>query len=72
MSVSPLAPQHPVLTCLDVLEAALEDVADVEPAFMSVADKEAALVRSAQVGTRLEELRLRVLAAADDVVAETG
>jgi len=71
MSVS-LVPQHPVLSCLDSLEAALEDVADVEPAFMSVADKEAALVRSAEVGTRLKELQLRMLASADDVAAETG
>jgi hypothetical protein len=72
MSVSPLVPQHPVLTCLDVLEAALKDVAGVEPAFMTVADKEAFLVRSAGVETRLKELQLRVLASADDVAAETG
>jgi hypothetical protein len=72
VSVSPLVPQHPVLSCLDVLEAALEDVAGVEPAFMTVADKEAALVRAAEVETRLKELQLRVLASADDLTAETG
>src|SRR5687767_5195509 len=72
MSVSPLVPQHPVLTCLDVLEAALKDVEGVEPAFMTVADKEAALLRGAQVESRLKELQLRVLASADDLAAETG
>jgi hypothetical protein len=72
MSVSPLVPQHPVLTCLDVLETALEDVADVDPAFMSVADKDSALIRSAEVEARLKELQLRVLVSADDVAAETG
>jgi hypothetical protein len=61
-----------VLSCLDVLEATLEDVAGVEPAFMTVADKEAAVLRAAGVETRLKELQLRVLASADDLAAETG
>jgi hypothetical protein len=72
MSVSPLVPQHPVLTCLDALEAALKEVASVQPAFMTVADKEAALVRGAAVEARFKELQLRVLASADDLAAETG
>ena len=72
MSLSPLVPQHPVLTCLDVLEEALKDVAGVDPGFMTVADKEATLVRTAEVASRLKELQLRVLAAAEDLAAETG
>jgi hypothetical protein len=63
---------HPVLAAMAGLEAALKEVADVEPAFMSTADKGSALVGLDRVASQLCELRMRVLAAADDVVAENG
>ena len=74
MSVQSFTPpgSHPVLRCLDALESALKDVADVEPAFMSTADKRAALVAQARVEAQLKELGLRVLAAADDVAVDEG
>ncbi len=58
---------HPVLTALAAMEAALDEVAQVEPVYMSVAEKQTALVRSARVRARVEALEMRVLAAADDV-----
>ncbi len=35
-------PVHPVLGCAHAVGAALKDVADVEPVFMTTADKRAA------------------------------
>ncbi len=64
--------QHPVLKALELAEAALKDVADVDPVFMSTVDKRSALVRAARVESRLKELGLRVLAVAGDVAAEEG
>jgi hypothetical protein len=71
MSMAPTQP-HPVLALADALDAALKDVADLDPAFMRTAEKEQALTRLTVLGGRLEELRLRVLASADDVAAEHG
>ncbi|MFL6003845.1 MAG: DUF222 domain-containing protein [Nocardioides sp.] len=66
------AQPHAVLALADALDAALKDVADLDPCFMRTAEKEQALTRLTALGGRLEELRLRVLAAADDVAAEHG
>ena len=73
VSTLPLNPPlHPVLACLDAVESALKDVADVEPAFMTIAQKRAALLAQARVEAQVKELGLRVLAAADDVAADDG
>ena len=40
---------HPVSRCLDLLEAALDQVAEVDPAFMTTADKRAELLRITKV-----------------------
>ena len=58
---------HPVLAALEAVETALKDVAHVDPAFMSVGDKQRALVAQARVEARLKELGLRVQSAAGDV-----
>jgi hypothetical protein len=71
MSLAPTQP-HPVLALADALDAALKDVADLDPGFMRTAEKEQALARLTALGGRLEELRLRVLASADDVAAAHG
>ena len=63
---------HPLLGCTAVVESAVKDVADANPVFMSVTDKKAALLGLSQVIGQLEELRLRVLATADDVAAADG
>jgi hypothetical protein len=63
---------HPVLRCADVVEAALKDVADVDPAFMPTGDKRVALMRLARVESQVKELQLRVRASADDVAEDEG
>ncbi len=63
---------HPVLGCAESIRTALAGVSQVEPMFMSVADKEAALVVLARAESQVAELRLRVLATADDVAVEHG
>lgn len=64
--------RHPVLVCAERLDAALKDIAGVDPVFMTGADKAEALVVLAGLADRVEELWLRVLATADDVAEQTG
>jgi len=63
---------HPVLACAEAIGSALKDVADLDAVFMTTPDKQAALLRLTALSGRLEELRLRVLAAAGDVAEEVG
>ena len=63
---------HPVLTCAAVIGAALDEVGDVDPMFMSTAAKQTALVELSAVLARVEGLLGRVLANADDVAVEHG
>jgi len=58
---------HPILRATAEIAAALKDVADVNPTFMSTADKAAALQALSVELARLESLRLRVMACAQDV-----
>lgn len=64
--------QHPVLRCANRIAAALDDVAEVDPVFLPTPDKAAALLQLARAEERLHELRLRVLAGADDVALDAG
>jgi Domain of unknown function (DUF222) len=72
MSVPQLVPEHPVLGCARVIGSALDQVADVDPMYMTTSDKAAALVELSNLSARLEALRLRVLATADDVALDSG
>lgn len=65
-------PMHPVLGCAETIDAALKDVADVDPTFMRTAEKQTALTTLTELADRVAELRLRVLASAGDVAEETG
>jgi hypothetical protein len=58
---------HPIVDCAADISAALKAAHGVEPAFMSTADKEAALVALAEARSQLDALSARVLAASDDV-----
>jgi hypothetical protein len=69
-SESPLT--HPVLRCAAAIEAALEDGLESEPAFMEARDRREALLRLARLETRLAGLKLRLLAACDDVALAEG
>jgi hypothetical protein len=61
---------HPVAAAAARVEAAIKAVADVDAVFMTTEEKKAALLTLDRAGSGLEELRLRVLAAADDVAVE--
>ena len=63
---------HPVLACVETVAAAVKDVAGVEPAFMSTSDKATALQGLTCALAQLEELRLRILATADDVAEQAA
>jgi hypothetical protein len=64
--------RHPLLACADAIEAALKDVAGVDPAFMRTGEKAEALRRLDGLGDQVTALRLRVMANADDVVESTA
>lgn len=64
--------QHPLLAAMEVVEAALDEVAHVDPTYMSTAQKQELLIRRQAVAARLDELGLRVQVTADDVAADSG
>ncbi|MGY0385437.1 DUF222 domain-containing protein [Nocardioides sp. WG-D5] len=65
-------PQHPVLEAVVGITAALDQVAEANPAFMGTDQKATTLVQIARAKAQLAELELRVLATADDVAAESA
>lgn len=65
-------PQHPVLRCLRRLSEALDEVADVDPLFLSTADKREALLEATALQDRLSALRLSLVAVAGDVADADG
>ena len=62
----------PCSSSMEAIASALKDVADIDPTFMRAEDKKAALLGLSALGAELEELRLRVLASADDLAADEG
>lgn len=72
MTAAVVAPPHPILGCVAEMRAALDEVRDVQPTYMSAEDKRAALVELAQLEGRATELRLRVLAASGEVGEDSG
>ena len=63
---------HPVLACAERLRQDLCDVTAVPVELMTSDDKAAALLAVSAVAGQLEALRLRLLAAADDVALDAG
>jgi hypothetical protein len=63
---------HPVLACAERVVGELDAVAAVPVELMNTADKAAALLAVAEVTERANALRLRLLAAADDVALDAG
>lgn len=63
---------HPILDCLASIEASLKDVQGVDPVFMATPVKADALRTATTLQARLAELKLRVLATADDVADQHG
>ncbi|MDP3894114.1 DUF222 domain-containing protein [Nocardioides sp.] len=64
--------QHPVPAAMAVVDGALGEVAEVDPIYMSTQDKATALIGLSTLIDRVEELRMRVLATADDVASRDG
>ncbi|KRF34617.1 HNH endonuclease signature motif containing protein [Nocardioides sp. Soil805] len=60
---------HPIVAVVGDVRASLKTVADVNPTFMATDDKAAALTELAQAEAQLAELRLRIMADADDLAA---
>ncbi len=65
MSSSPRLP-------IGVLDAALDDIAAVDPVYLTTAEKQTALRDLSRLEARVQAAKLRVLAAADDIAVETG
>ena len=63
---------HPIIGCATDIQTALKGVASVEPTFMSVGEKQSALVALAGARSQLDALTARVLAASDDVGEQHG
>jgi hypothetical protein len=63
---------HPIVTAASDVRSTLKAVADANPTFMSVADKATALQELVAAEGQLAELRLRILADAGDLAAETA
>ncbi|MCR1782110.1 HNH endonuclease [Nocardioides carbamazepini] len=72
MSAATLAALHPVVACASEVCDVLDRVADVQPVFMSVTDKQAALVDLTRAEAQVAELKARILATSDDIAAEHG
>lgn len=72
MSTDVLAPPHPILACAGRVQAKLQAVSPAQPRYLTTQEKQAALVDLARAETMLTELRLRVLAVADEVGTESG
>ncbi len=71
MMAQPLE-EHPLLRCLAAIDAGLDDVADLDPAFLPTGEKARALVAVDRELARLEGLRLQLVAAAEDVAEDRG
>ena len=67
-----LSISHPVLACAGAIGGALDEVAGVDPLYMTPAAKAAAMVELSRVIGRAQGLLLRVLATADDVALDAG
>ncbi|MBC7276644.1 DUF222 domain-containing protein, partial [Nocardioides sp.] len=65
-------PQHPVLKAVVSITGTLDEVTDANPTFMATGQKAAALLEIARAKAQLAELELRVMAAADDVAADSA
>ena len=64
--------EHPLRACARAIGGLLDEVMDVDPAYLPVATKQAVLTELAQAAERAHGLLLRVLASADDVATEYG
>jgi hypothetical protein len=72
MSLATLDATHPILRCAATIDAALTEVADVQPTYLTTEQKRTALVELSRLEARVAELRLRILGVAGEVGDESG
>ena len=72
MSQSTISLPHPLAVCVSRIEAALDDAAWTDPMYLSVSAKQEVLLALTRVATRVDGLRLTVMANAGDVAADVG
>jgi hypothetical protein len=72
MPTQQLSHQHPILGAVAGVRASLKAVADANPTFMTPDEKSMALVELVRAEGQLAELRLRILADAGDLAADTA
>ncbi|WP_344302091.1 HNH endonuclease signature motif containing protein [Nocardioides bigeumensis] len=70
MSYSTPTPRHPLVEAADDLDKVLAGVAGVDPTYLATEDKKDLLLRFTTLSSQVEGLRLKVIAASDDVAAE--
>ena len=63
---------HPLLATIASLDAALDEVAGADPIYLTTSEKQQTLLGCSRLETRIASVKLRVLAAADDIAIETG
>ena len=63
---------HPVLSAYAAIDAAFDEISAVDPTYMTVEQRKAALTCSAKARARAEAWELRLLAASDDISHDTG
>jgi hypothetical protein len=69
---NPSDPSHPLLVASHAIKAALDEVADVDPLYLTTGDKARLLAELTTAAARITALRAEVLAVADDVAAQTA
>lgn len=63
---------HPLVRCLRQLSGQIDSVEGVDPAYLPATEKAEVLIGLSRQIARLEGMRLKVLASADDVAADAG
>jgi hypothetical protein len=64
--------RHPVVECVRTIRSGLDEVAEVDPIYMTAPEKRQALRALVETAARIDELRLRVMVASDDVAIDAA
>ena len=72
MSRSTIPLPQPLTACVSRIEAALDDAAGADSMYLTATAKQDLLLALTRVATRVDGLRLTVIANAGDVMVETG
>lgn len=72
MTSTVMQDQHPLLACAASVNAALDDVGDVNAPYMRTQDKERAVLELERAERRLVEKKLQLLASCEDVADQHG